>query len=283
MPGDPSRPQAEGDRHHRRALGPVHPAWRTGPYCSDNDRSVVAKAVQAWIAAVGSKTAYITPGSPWENGYVESFNARLRDELLNGEISTPQGGAGRDRKLEAPATTIAHMHPGIPAARSGGVHPSLLRLASCARPTSSAGQATRGGAAYRALTLHLGPPRGGDQDTNLYRTPLRPCWSGSRFFVDGRDFVAGMVRQVIAKADDVLAFDQTDIRDLGELREPLDRRAHVRDEMSIDFFLKPLSISTSIRQCIAERLASATSHSENGCDYFWGYIDWCCLLAHKGP
>jgi len=36
--------------------------------------------------AVGAKTAYIAPGSPWENGYVESFNARLRDELLEGEI-----------------------------------------------------------------------------------------------------------------------------------------------------------------------------------------------------
>ena len=42
--------------------------------------------MQEWIAAVGAKTAYITPGSPWENGYVESFNARLRDELLDGEI-----------------------------------------------------------------------------------------------------------------------------------------------------------------------------------------------------
>jgi len=39
-----------------------------------------------WIAAVGAKTAYIEPGSPWENGYCESFNARFRDELLNGEI-----------------------------------------------------------------------------------------------------------------------------------------------------------------------------------------------------
>jgi putative transposase len=42
--------------------------------------------VQEWIAVVGSKTAYIERGSPWENGYIESFNARLRDELLNGEI-----------------------------------------------------------------------------------------------------------------------------------------------------------------------------------------------------
>ena len=46
----------------------------------------VSKAVRKWIAAVGAKTAYIAPGSPWENGYVESFNARLRDELLDGEI-----------------------------------------------------------------------------------------------------------------------------------------------------------------------------------------------------
>jgi transposase InsO family protein len=46
----------------------------------------VAKAVQEWIGAVGAKTAYIAPGSPWENGFIESFNARLRDELLDGEI-----------------------------------------------------------------------------------------------------------------------------------------------------------------------------------------------------
>ena len=42
--------------------------------------------MQEWIGAVGAKTAYIAPGSPWENGYIESFNARLRDELLDGEI-----------------------------------------------------------------------------------------------------------------------------------------------------------------------------------------------------
>jgi len=53
---------------------------------SDNGPEFVAKAVQKWIAAVGAKTAYIAPGSPWENGFIESFNARLRDELLDGEI-----------------------------------------------------------------------------------------------------------------------------------------------------------------------------------------------------
>ena len=53
---------------------------------SDNGPEFIAEAVRKWIDAVGAKTAYITPGSPWENGYVESFNARFRDELLNGEI-----------------------------------------------------------------------------------------------------------------------------------------------------------------------------------------------------
>ena len=53
---------------------------------SDNGPEFVALALRQWIAAVGAKTAYIEPGSPWENGYCESFNGKLRDELLNGEI-----------------------------------------------------------------------------------------------------------------------------------------------------------------------------------------------------
>jgi transposase InsO family protein len=53
---------------------------------SDNGPEFVAKAVRGWIAAVGAETAYIEPGSPWENGYVESFNGKLRDELLDGEV-----------------------------------------------------------------------------------------------------------------------------------------------------------------------------------------------------
>lgn len=53
---------------------------------SDNGPEFVAQALRDWIAAVGAKTAYIEPGSPWENGYCESFNGKLRDELLNGEV-----------------------------------------------------------------------------------------------------------------------------------------------------------------------------------------------------
>ena len=53
---------------------------------SDNGPEFVAITLRNWIAAVGSQTAYIEPGSPWENGYCESFNSKLRDELLDGEI-----------------------------------------------------------------------------------------------------------------------------------------------------------------------------------------------------
>ena len=53
---------------------------------SDNGPEFIALALREWIAAVGAKTAYIEPGSPWENGYCESFNSKLRDELLNDEV-----------------------------------------------------------------------------------------------------------------------------------------------------------------------------------------------------
>ncbi|WP_139111458.1 IS3 family transposase [Sphingobium sp. Ndbn-10] len=53
---------------------------------SDNGSEFIATAVQKWLGQIGVKTLYIAPGSPWENGYNESFNGSLRDELLNGEI-----------------------------------------------------------------------------------------------------------------------------------------------------------------------------------------------------
>ncbi len=53
---------------------------------SDNGSEFTAKIVREWLPKLGVKTLYIEPGSPWENGYNESFNGRLRDELLNGEI-----------------------------------------------------------------------------------------------------------------------------------------------------------------------------------------------------
>ena len=55
---------------------------------SDNGPEFTAKAIRKWLNRIGVKTLFIEPGSPWENGYVESFNGKLRDELLNREIFT---------------------------------------------------------------------------------------------------------------------------------------------------------------------------------------------------
>ena len=55
---------------------------------SDNGPEFTAKAVRDWLARLGIKTLFIEPGSPWENGYIESFNGKLRDELLNREVFT---------------------------------------------------------------------------------------------------------------------------------------------------------------------------------------------------
>ena len=52
---------------------------------SDNGSEFTAKSIRTWLPKLGIKTLYIEPGSPWENGYNESFNGRLRDECLNGE------------------------------------------------------------------------------------------------------------------------------------------------------------------------------------------------------
>jgi putative transposase len=55
---------------------------------SDNGPEFTARAIRKWLNRLGVKTLYIEPGSPWENGYIESFNGKLRDELLNREIFT---------------------------------------------------------------------------------------------------------------------------------------------------------------------------------------------------
>jgi len=55
---------------------------------SDNGPEFTARSVRKWLNHLGVKTLFIEPGSPWENGYIESFNGKLRDELLNREIFT---------------------------------------------------------------------------------------------------------------------------------------------------------------------------------------------------
>ena len=53
---------------------------------SDNGPEMIAKVLRQWLSGLGTKSLSIEPGSPWENGYCESFNGKLRDECLNGEI-----------------------------------------------------------------------------------------------------------------------------------------------------------------------------------------------------
>jgi putative transposase len=53
---------------------------------SDNGPEMVATVLREWLTGLGTRNLYIEPGSPWENGYCESFNGKLRDECLNGEI-----------------------------------------------------------------------------------------------------------------------------------------------------------------------------------------------------
>ena len=53
---------------------------------SDNGSEFTSEVVRGWLQRLGVQTLFIEPGSPWENGYIESFNGKLRDELLNGEI-----------------------------------------------------------------------------------------------------------------------------------------------------------------------------------------------------
>jgi putative transposase len=61
-------------------------ATRVDRALHDNGAEMTAKVVHNWLTQVGAQTLYIEPGSPWENGYCESFNGKLRDELLNSEI-----------------------------------------------------------------------------------------------------------------------------------------------------------------------------------------------------
>ena len=129
---------------------------------SDNGLEFIAKAVQEWNSAVGAKTAYIAPGNPWENGYVESFNARLRDELLDGEIfytlREAQIVIESWRRRRRPAAC----GPRLQGTGPRGVRASSRRMAGSATPTSSAAHATRGAPTNPELTLSLDHSSGAD-------------------------------------------------------------------------------------------------------------------------
>ena len=115
---------------------------------SDNGPEFVAGHVQHWIATAGAKTAYIEPGSPWENGYVESFNARFRDELLDREIFTSLREAQilieawrRHYNTARPHSALGYRPPApetiVPPSRASG-SATLRRLPGVGRGTRSA-------------------------------------------------------------------------------------------------------------------------------------------------
>ena len=80
--------QRAGEALGAEGLGPLVEGQVAGDQGvrSDNGPEFITKAVRESIAVVGARTAFIEPASPWENGYCESCNSKLRDELLNGEL-----------------------------------------------------------------------------------------------------------------------------------------------------------------------------------------------------
>ena len=88
---NPSPPLASdcraGPLEHPACAAPRPSRVTVGPRAGRGDApEFTAKLVRRWLGRVGVETLFIEPGSPWENGYNESFNGKLRDELLNGEI-----------------------------------------------------------------------------------------------------------------------------------------------------------------------------------------------------
>jgi putative transposase len=85
---------------------------------SDNGPEFVARNMRAWLGRIGVKTLFIEPGSPWENGYCESFDSKLRDELLAGELFSTLYEAkvliGRWRRHSNTIRRIPTLRPGQP-------------------------------------------------------------------------------------------------------------------------------------------------------------------------
>ena len=143
---------------------------------SDNGPEFIAIALRAWIAAVGSQTVYIEPGSPWENGYCESFNSKLRDELLNGEMffslaeaqvmieawrrhfNTVRPHSSLNYQPPAPETLVPRRGEAVPWATA------RARWESARSPTPTAGVRRR-----HALTLKLDHPSGAGQSSPATR------------------------------------------------------------------------------------------------------------------
>jgi len=108
---------------------------------SDNGPEFVAQAVTRWLYQAGVKTLFIAKGSPWENGYIESFNSRFRDELLNRELFTGLEDARwvvdrwrLDYNHHRPHSSLDYQTPAAFAARCAASAPELLSAKPQATP-----------------------------------------------------------------------------------------------------------------------------------------------------
>jgi transposase InsO family protein len=97
----------------------------TGASQIDNGLELIAKIVQQWLKANAVKTIYIEPGSPWQNGFVESFHGRFRDECLNREqlwtlteAGVVVGNYRQEYNQVRPHSRLSHESPAMFAARS---------------------------------------------------------------------------------------------------------------------------------------------------------------------
>jgi len=118
---------------------------------SDNGPEFVAEAIRGWLGSIGVSTLFIGPGAPWENAYIESFNARLCDELLNGELLTNLAEARYllerwrvEYNIERPHSSLGQLTPAEFAASCAPSDSASLRLRahSSKTLTAPAGAAT---------------------------------------------------------------------------------------------------------------------------------------------
>lgn len=126
MSGDPGCPQHTVCRCDRGVPDPIR---------SDNGPEFTARAVREWLGRAGARTLYIEPGSPWENGYIESFNGKLRDELLDREVFYTMLEARvlteryrRTYKQVRPHSSLGYMPPAPEALLPANPVPALVGL-----------------------------------------------------------------------------------------------------------------------------------------------------------
>lgn len=117
---------------------------------SDNGSEFTAKPVREWLAKVGVRTLYIEPGSPWENGYVESFNGKLREELLNGEIFYTLTEARvlieswrKHYNTERPHSSLGYRPPAPETVAPPSTAPTTARVDAAAGPPSATLRSSR--------------------------------------------------------------------------------------------------------------------------------------------